>query len=193
MKLVIGLGNPGPQYVNNRHNVGFLAVDEIANTYNFQSFKIKKDCLLSEGEIGKERVALLKPISFMNHSGIAASEFIRFYKIPLYHIYTLHDDLDLSFGRVKVKQGGGHAGHNGLKSLDAHVGNFYWRIRIGVNHPGHKELVAHYLLSDFSIAEHDKLLLILDAIAQHLPTLLSNNADRFQSDIALQLNKALVL
>src|SRR6185503_14547823 len=98
MKLMIGLGNPGPQYFNNRHNVGFLAIDEIANSYRFPSFKIKKNCMLSEGEVGGEPVALLKPLSFMNNSGIAASEFIRFYKIPLDHIYTLHDDLDLAFG-----------------------------------------------------------------------------------------------
>src|SRR5688500_10558583 len=170
MKLMIGLGNPGPQYSHNRHNVGFLAVDEIANTHNFPNFKIKKNCLFSEGEIGGEKVILLKPLSFMNNSGIAASEFIRFYKVSLDHIYILHDDLDLPFGKVKVKHGGSHAGHNGLKSLDAHVGNSYWRIRVGIDHPGHKELVTQHVLGDFSARERDKLPWILDAVALHLPT-----------------------
>lgn len=188
MKLLIGLGNPGPQYSCNRHNVGFLAIDEIADAYKFPSFAIKKNCLLCEGVIGGEKIALLKPLTFMNNSGIAASEFVRFYKIPLDHIYVLHDDLDLAFGKVKVKQGGGHAGHNGLKSLDAHVGNAYWRVRIGINHPGHKELVTHHVLSDFSKEERDQLPLILDAIAHRVPTLLSNDAERFQNDVALQLN-----
>jgi PTH1 family peptidyl-tRNA hydrolase len=192
MKLLIGLGNPGPQYAHNRHNVGFLALDTIADTYSFPSFKIKKDSMLSEGEIGGDKVALLKPLTFMNNSGIAASEFIRFYKIQSDHIYVMHDDLDLSFGKVRVKQGGGHAGHNGLKSMDAHVGNSYWRVRIGIDHPGHKELVTSHVLSDFSKAELNELPIILDAIADHVPTLLSNNAERFQNDVALQINKDLV-
>lgn len=189
MKLLIGLGNPGPQYAYNRHNVGFLALDEIADAYKFPSFTVKKNCFLSEGEIGGEKVALLKPMTYMNLSGIPASEFIRFYKIALDHIYVFHDDIALVFGKIKVKQGGGHAGHNGLKSLDAHVGNSYWRIRIGVDHPGHKDLVNHHVLSDFSKQESVDLPFILGAIAQRLPTLLSNDAERFQNDVALQINK----
>jgi PTH1 family peptidyl-tRNA hydrolase len=190
MKLLIGLGNPGPQYVHNRHNVGFLALDTIADTYSFPSFKIKKDCMLCEGEIGGEKVALLKPMTYMNNSGIAASEFVRFYKIHLDHIYVIHDELDLAFGKIKVKQGGGHGGHNGLKSLDAHVGNTYWRVRIGVDHPGRRELVNSHLLGDFSKSEFEELPILLDAIADHLPTLLSGNPERFLNDVALQISKS---
>ena len=190
MKVLIGLGNPGPQYSYNRHNVGFMAIDEIADSYTFPSFKIKNGCMLSEGEIGGDKIALLKPLTFMNNSGIAASEFIRFYKIALDHIYVLHDDLDLALGKIKAKQGGSHAGHNGLKSLDAHVGNSYWRVRIGINHPGHKDLVTQHVLSDFSKQERDELPLILDAIAHHIPTLLSHDVERFQNDVALQINNA---
>lgn len=191
MKLVVGLGNPGPQYSYNRHNVGFLAVDEIAAEYNFPDFKTKKSCLCSEGEIANEKIVLLKPLVFMNNSGQAVGDFARFYKIPLEHIYVLHDDLDVPFGKVKIKQGGGHGGHNGLKSLDALVGNSYWRVRLGISHPGHKDLVTSYVLSDFSKIERNQLALILGAVAEHLPVLLMQNSERFQSNIAQQLQQDL--
>jgi PTH1 family peptidyl-tRNA hydrolase len=179
MKLIVGLGNPGPQYAQTRHNVGFLALDAIADHFHFSEFKAKKSSLMAEGEIGQEKVILLKPLSYMNLSGIPTSELARFFKISPEHIYVLHDDLDLPFGKIKVKQGGGHAGHNGLKSLDAHIGNNYWRVRIGIGHPGQKELVTPYVLSDFSKSESAELPSLLESIAEQIPALLSHNLDHF--------------
>lgn len=150
MKLLVGLGNPGKQYVRNRHNVGFMAVDKISETQNFKSWRGRFQGEVSDGLIDSVKCLLLKPDTYMNDSGFSVSEAVRFYKIPMEDIFVFHDEIDLDPGKIKVKTGGGTAGHNGLKSIAAQIGNDYTRVRIGVGHPGRKELVHKYVLQNFS-------------------------------------------
>lgn len=168
MFLVVGLGNPGKEYAQNRHNVGFMAVDTIFHRYSFNDFKTKANALLAEGIIGKEKILLLKPQTYMNLSGNAVGEIAHFYKIEPSHILVFHDDLDLKPGIVRIKTGGSAGGHNGLKSIDSHIGNLYTRVRIGIGHPGDKTLVADYVLSDFSKTEKEQLEKILEILADNL-------------------------
>ncbi|MFP3920456.1 MAG: aminoacyl-tRNA hydrolase [Dichotomicrobium sp.] len=184
MKLLIGLGNPGARYAGNRHNIGFRAVEAIARRHGFGPWKRRFQGEAAEGRIGGEKVLLLKPMTYMNESGRAAGEAARFYKIPPDDMIAFHDELDLAPGRVKVKQGGGHAGHNGLKSLTAHCGADFWRVRIGIGHPGEKAKVTGYVLSDFAKADARWLDPLLDAVADAAPALLEGRADRFASDVA---------
>ncbi len=149
MRLVVGLGNPGPKYVANRHNVGFLAVNAIVRRHSFGPFKSRFQGLIAEGTVAAARLHILKPMTFMNESGRAVGEVVRFYKLAPSEVLVIHDELDLAPGKVKVKQGGGSAGHNGLRSIDAHIGPDYWRLRIGIGHPGDPNLVYPYVLSDF--------------------------------------------
>lgn len=173
MYILVGLGNPGPQYVLNRHNIGFMVLDTISESYaNFSSPKLKFRSVIQEGMIGSHKVVLCKPQTFMNLSGEAVQQLLTFYKVPVEKIYVFHDDLDLEFGKVKVKQGGSNGGHNGLKSLDQHMGANYWRIRLGISHPGHKDAVSKYVLSNFSKAEMDGLISLLGATSQDLEFLL---------------------
>lgn len=154
MYLIVGLGNPGTQYRFNRHNIGFLAVDSLHGTYGATAFqKNKWNGQMAEGQIAGNKVIFLKPQTYMNLSGPAVSGVANFYKIPLSKIIVIHDDLDLAPGDVRIKNGGGHGGHNGLKSLDAHMGKDYWRLRIGIGHPGIKDMVSGYVLSNFSPQE----------------------------------------
>ena len=148
MYLFVGLGNPGPEYAKNRHNVGFMCIDEIRKSYGFPTEKSKFSGLLTEGQVDHEKVFLFKPLAFMNRSGKPVADVSRFFKIPPENIVTFHDDLDLAAGKIRVKQGGSHAGHNGLKDLDAHVGAQYWRVRIGIGGLIIKGLSLH-VLSDF--------------------------------------------
>jgi peptidyl-tRNA hydrolase, PTH1 family len=167
--LLIGLGNPGAQYAFNRHNVGFMAIDTIASLQNFPSFKSKFSAQVSEGRfdsVGQNRVVLLKPQTYMNLSGRSVAEAVKFYKIPLDHVYVFHDDLDLQPGRVKLKQGGSSGGHNGLKSLDQSIGQNYWRIRIGIGHPGIKEAVTGYVLGNFHKDDEEWLSPLLSTIGK---------------------------
>ena len=155
MLLFVGLGNPGSRYAGNRHNVGFMAVDAIAKRHGFPPWRRRFQGVAAEGALGGERVQLLLPGTFMNESGRAVAEAMHFYKLPLADVVVFHDELALPPGKVRVKTGGGVAGHNGLRSITAHVGNDYRRVRIGIGHPGVKEMVYGYVLNDFSKAERD--------------------------------------
>lgn len=187
MLLVAGLGNPGAEYAWNRHNVGFMAVDAIAKRYGFDPFRRKRQGLIAEGAIGGRRVLLLKPQTFMNESGRALAEACRFYKIGPENIIVLHDEIDLEEGRIKVKQSGGHAGHNGLRSINDHIGQGYKRLRLGVGHPGHKDKVVNHVLEDFSKADEKWLAPLLCAVAEHFEALLQGDAAGFANLVALDL------
>jgi PTH1 family peptidyl-tRNA hydrolase len=187
MKLFVGLGNPGRQYEGNRHNVGFMAVDAIAQAHGFGPWKKKFQGLAADGEIAGERILLLKPQTYMNESGRSVGEAMRFLKIALGDIVVFYDEIDLASAKLKVKTGGGNAGHNGLRSITAHCGNDYQRVRIGVGHPGEKHLVANYLLSDFAKADQNWLSPMLTAIAKAAQRLARGDQVRFLTDVAKEL------
>lgn len=191
MFLITGLGNPGSTYRSNRHNVGFLAVDEIARKFNFPTFRSKYEGLASEGVIGDHRVLLLKPQTYMNESGRAVGQALRFLKIDLAHLIVLHDELDLAAGKLRVKNGGGNAGHNGLRSITGLVGNEYKRVRIGIGHPGDKALVHAYVLSNFDRDDVAWVGPMLEAIATHIGTLLAGADALFQTKIDLAMRQSL--
>ena len=184
--LVVGLGNPGPKYQANRHNIGFMAVDAIARRYRFSSFRSRFQGELADGVVGDESVLILKPMTFMNESGRSVAAAARFFKIPVERIVVFHDELDLAEGKIRVKNGGGHAGHNGLRSLHAHLGPDYRRVRLGIGHPGDKDRVVGHVLKDFSNAEW--LEALLDAVADTFPYLVKGDAATFMSKVALALN-----
>jgi peptidyl-tRNA hydrolase, PTH1 family len=184
MKLFVGLGNPGREYAFNRHNVGFMAVDAIAAAHDFPAWRRRFQGVAAEGRLGGEPVLLFKPETFMNKSGRAVGEALRFYKLELGDVVVFHDELDLVPGKVRVKTGGGVAGHNGLKSLAAHIGNDYVRVRIGIGHPGRKDRVTGYVLHDFAKADHAWLEPLLGAIAEEAPYLADGANDKFQSRVA---------
>lgn len=171
--LLVGLGNPGGDYAQNRHNVGFMCLDEIRSSYGFPAERAKFSGLLSEGSVDRQKVVLFKPLSYMNLSGRPVAETAGFFKIPPEQLIVFHDDLDLSPGTVRVKQGGGNGGHNGLKDLDAHLGPNYWRVRIGIGRPLHKESVPLYVLSNFSKEDRQWLSFLLPLMADDLPLLFS--------------------
>ena len=187
MKLFVGLGNPGEKYSANRHNIGFLALDRIAERHGFGPWRKKFQGLVSEGTIGSDRVLLLKPETYMNESGRSVGEAQRFLKIPVSDIYVFHDELDLAPGKVKVKAGGGNAGHNGLRSLSAHLDNDYKRVRLGIGHPGSKDAVVYYVLNDFAKSERGWLSELLDAVSDAAPHLAKGDDARFLSDVAKTL------
>ncbi|WP_298285843.1 aminoacyl-tRNA hydrolase [Novosphingobium sp.] len=186
MQLWVGLGNPGPQYALHRHNVGFMALDTLAEVHNFGPVQKKFQGWLQEGRIGMQKVLLLKPATFMNESGRAVGEAMRFYKLGLDALTAFHDELDLAPFKVKVKQGGGTAGHNGLRSIDQHLGADFRRIRLGIGHPGHKDRVTGHVLGNFVKAEQDDLVEMLGAIAAEAPWLASGDDVRFMNDVALR-------
>lgn len=186
MKLFVGLGNPGAQYAFNRHNVGFMALDAIAAAHNFPAWRKRFSGLVCEGRLGGEQVLLLKPQTYMNESGRSADEAMRFYKLDEKDTFVFHDELDLAPGKVRVKIGGGVAGHNGLKSMSAHLGNDYVRVRIGIGHPGHRERVVGYVMHDFAKADYDWLEPLLGAIAEAAPSLATGAKDKFQTQVAHQ-------
>ena len=190
MILLVGLGNPGPSHARNRHNAGFRAIEAIASTHGIGPFKKKFQGKFAEGKIGRVRVFLLKPETYMNLSGASVREAAAFYKIPLSKVVVFYDEIDLSPGKVKVRQGGGTAGHNGLESLVAHVGERFRRVRIGIGHPGHKDLVHRHVLSDFTKDEEAWLAPLLDAIAKNAPWLVKGEDARFVNDLALTLRDA---
>jgi PTH1 family peptidyl-tRNA hydrolase len=187
MKLFVGLGNPGSEYAKNRHNVGFMAVDEIARAHGFGPWKRKFKGQAADGELAGEKVLLLKPETYMNESGRAVGEAARFLKIAERDIIVFYDEIDLAPAKLKVKSGGGNAGHNGLRSISAHLGNDYVRVRIGVGHPGVKELVARWVLSDFAKADRTWLEPLLDSIAKAAPRLAKDDPSRFLTDVAKAL------
>ncbi|MBS0232882.1 MAG: aminoacyl-tRNA hydrolase [Proteobacteria bacterium] len=184
MKLFVGLGNPGEKYRANRHNIGFMAVDRIAERNGFGPWRKKFQGVISEGSLGGERVTLLKPETYMNESGRAVGEAQRFLKIPLSDIYVFHDELDLTPGKVKVKTGGGNAGHNGLRSITAHIENDYKRVRLGIGHPGSKDVVIYHVLNDFAKSDREWVGALLDAVADAAPYLAKGDDARFLSDVA---------
>lgn len=186
MQLWVGLGNPGPQYAMHRHNVGFMAIDTIAEVHGFGPIQKKFQGWLQEGRIGTEKILLLKPATFMNESGRSVGEAMRFYKLDLSDLTVFHDELDLAPFKVKVKQGGGHAGHNGLRSIDQHLGADFRRVRLGIGHPGHKDRVTGHVLGNYSKAELDPLAGMLGAVAAEASQLAAGDDTRFMSDIALR-------
>ena len=155
MQIFVGLGNPGGQYAGNRHNIGFMAVDRIAEAHGFGPWKSRFQGRVAEGRLGGDKLLLLKPDTFMNRSGQAVGEAMRFYKLAAEDVTVFHDELDLAPGKCRVKTGGGHAGHNGLRSIHGHIGEAYHRVRLGIGHPGRKELVSGYVLHDFAKADGD--------------------------------------
>lgn len=179
MQLWVGLGNPGGAYAQNRHNVGFLAIDRIAADYGFPPFRARFQGLLSEGRVGEERIALLKPQTFMNLSGQSVGEAMRYLKLTPAEVTVFHDELDLAPFRVRLKTGGGHAGHNGLRSLHAHITEGYGRVRLGIGHPGDKDRVAGYVLSGFAKAEADGLDDLLRGISDGAPLLAKGDGPGF--------------
>jgi len=188
MWLFVGLGNPGREYAKNRHNIGFMAADEIVRRHRFSDWRVDRKLLgaVSEGQIGSEKVLALKPLTFMNLSGDSVGAVARFYKIPVENICVLHDELDLPAGKIRVKKGGGHGGHNGLKSIDQHCTKEYWRVRLGIGHPGDKTLVTPYVLGDFAKSE-TWVEPLLDAVADAAGDLLTGSEVAFMNRIALQL------
>jgi PTH1 family peptidyl-tRNA hydrolase len=188
MALLVGLGNPGPTYAKHRHNVGFMAVDEIVRRHGFSPWRTRFDGVASEGQIGAHKVVALKPHTYMNDSGQSVQAAVRFYKLDLGQVFAFYDELDLLPGKVRVKRGGGSGGHNGIRSLDAHLGPDYWRVRIGIGHPGHKDLVSGYVLHDFARADAAWLGPALEAIAAEVPRLVAGDEGGFMSRVAHAVN-----
>ena len=185
MKLFAGLGNPGAQYALHRHNVGFMAVDAIAALYGFGVWKTRFQGLASEGRIGDHKVTLLKPATFMNDSGRSVGEALRFFKLdPATALAVFYDELDLEPMKLRVKHGGGAAGHNGIRSIDTYVGNDYARVRLGIGHPGHKDRVTGHVLGNFAKAEMAPLADLLGAVAAEVPWLLAGDEARFMNEVA---------
>jgi PTH1 family peptidyl-tRNA hydrolase len=184
MLLLVGLGNPGPRYARNRHNIGYMAVDEIVHRYGFGPWRRRFQGQCAEGRIGAVKALALKPETYMNESGRSVGEAMRFYKLAPEAVLVFHDDLDLRPDKVKVKRGGGHAGHNGLRSLDAHIGRDYARVRFGIGHPGHKDLVEPYVLKDFPKAEDPLVAKLVEAVAAELPKLVGGDESAFMSRVA---------
>ena len=187
MQLWVGLGNPGPQYAMHRHNVGFMACDVMADMHGFGPVQKKFQGWLQEGRIGSEKVLLLKPATFMNESGRSVGVAMRFYKLEMDALTVFHDELDLAPFKVKVKRGGGTAGHNGLRSIDQHLGPDFRRVRIGIGHPGHKDRVTGHVLGNYAKAEIDDLTDMLAAISSEAEWLAKGEDARFMSDVALRL------
>ncbi|HEY7301720.1 MAG TPA: aminoacyl-tRNA hydrolase [Xanthobacteraceae bacterium] len=185
MLLFVGLGNPGAQHANNRHNIGFMVVQAIARRHNFKPWRRRFQGVATEAAIGGERVLLLLPGTYMNESGRAVAEAMHFYKLALDCLAVFHDEIDLAPGKVRVKVGGGVAGHNGLRSISAHVGNDYRRIRIGVGHPGGKELVYGYVLSDFAKSERPWVEALCTIIAENAELLVKGQDATFQNKVHL--------
>lgn len=186
MKLFVGLGNPGAKYAGNRHNIGFMAVDRIAADHGFGPWKSAFKALVAEGRLGPEKVLLLKPQTFMNLSGDAVQAAMAFYRIAPSDMVVFHDELDLAPGRCRFKQAGGHAGHNGLRSIHAHIGDDYGRVRLGIGHPGHKDAVAAYVLHDFAKADAGWLDDLLRGISDGAEALAEGRSAAFLNAVSLR-------
>jgi len=187
MKLFVGLGNPGAKYAGNRHNIGFMAVDRIAEDHGFAPWRGKFQGAMTEGRLGHEKVLLLKPETFMNLSGQSVGEAMRFYKLTPADVTVFHDELDLAPGKCRVKMGGGHAGHNGLRSIHQHLGPDYQRVRLGIGHPGHKDAVAGYVLRDFAKADQNWLDDLIRGISDGAPHLADGDSGKFMNAVALRV------
>ena len=187
MKLFVGLGNPGARYADTRHNIGFMAVDSIASEYGFSPFRARFQGQLAEGRLGDDKVLALKPETYMNLSGQSVGEAMRFFRLDPADVVTFHDELDLAPGKIRVKQGGGHAGHNGLRSMIAHIGADFARVRLGIGHPGDRDRVSDYVLSSFAKADRVWLDPLLDAVAREAPRLAAGEPGAFQAAVAQRL------
>ncbi|AXI45491.1 aminoacyl-tRNA hydrolase [Sulfitobacter sp. SK012] len=190
MKLIVGLGNPGAKYARNRHNIGFMALDRIAEDHDFGPWKGKHQGSISEGRFGSDRAVLLKPETFMNNSGQSVQAALRFYKLEPEDLIVLHDEIDLAPGKVKFKIAGGHAGHNGLRSVHAHVGAEYGRVRLGVGHPGHKDRVPSYVLHDFAKADENWLDDVLRGVSDGAPYLAAGDGAKFMNAVSMRVAPA---
>jgi peptidyl-tRNA hydrolase, PTH1 family len=188
MLLLVGLGNPGARYIGNRHNIGFMALQAIAKRHGLAPWRRRFQGVACEGQIGGERVLLLLPGTYMNESGRAVGEAAQFYKLAPEAITVFHDEIELPPGKVRVKVGGGVAGHNGLRSISEHVGNDYRRVRIGVGHPGHKDLVEHYVLSDFAKGEWPSVEALVDILAENTELLIRGEDASFQNKVHLAMS-----
>ena len=188
MILIAGLGNPGSRYAANRHNIGFMAAEAIARRHGLGPWRRRFQGETADGLIGNERVVVLKPLTFMNESGRSVGEAMRFYGLTPDDVVVLHDELDLPPGKLRIKSGGGHAGHNGLRSIDAHIGADFHRVRLGIGHPGLKELVHGYVLHDFAKADREWLEVLIDAVADAAPELAARQFASFQNKVHLALN-----
>lgn len=187
MQIIVGLGNPGKKYKQNRHNVGFQVLDAICEYHSFGPWRKKFQSLVSEGHFNSKKVILIKPETFMNNSGMAISEVMNFFKLDVTKLTVIHDELDLKVGKIKLKNGGGSAGHNGLKSIDQHVGQNYLRLRIGIDRPQNTGLVAKYVLSDFSIKDKNQI----DAVIKHISTYFEKLANDDQQLFLMYINQLL--
>lgn len=187
MQLWVGLGNPGAKYAGNRHNIGWMAVDRVADDHGFAPWRAKFQGEVSEGVLGGQKVLLLKPQTFMNLSGQSVGEAMRFYKLEPTDVTVWHDEIDLAPAKVRVKAGGGHAGHNGLRSIHQHIGPHYDRVRLGVGHPGHKDRVPGYVLSDFAKAEHGWLDDVLRGLSDGAAHLAKGDGGKFLNAVALRV------
>lgn len=188
MILIAGLGNPGPRYAGNRHNIGFMAAEAIARHHGMAPWRRRFHGETADGLIGGERAVVIKPLTYMNESGRSVGEAMRFYGLTPDDVVVLHDELDLPPGKIRIKSGGGHAGHNGLRSIHAHIGPEFHRVRLGIGHPGHKDLVQVYVLHDFAKADREWLAPLLDAIAEAAPKLARREFASFQNKVHLALN-----
>ncbi|WP_319545208.1 aminoacyl-tRNA hydrolase [Ruegeria conchae] len=186
MKLFVGLGNPGQKYARNRHNIGFMALERIAEDHGFGPWKSKFQAEIAEGRLGGQKVLLVKPQTFMNRSGQSVGEAMRFYKLDSTDVTVFHDELDLAPGKVRVKAGGGHAGHNGLRSIHEHISPAYDRVRLGIGHPGRKEMVSPYVLSDFAKADADWLDSVLRGVSDGAHYLADDESGKFMNAVALR-------
>ncbi|MSO93119.1 MAG: aminoacyl-tRNA hydrolase [Rhodospirillales bacterium] len=181
--LVVGLGNPGKNRARNRHNIGFMSVDAIARRHGFPAFRSKFEGEVADGEIGGRRVTLLKPMTYMNESGRSVAQAVRFYRLAPAEVVVFHDEIDLAAAKVRVKRGGGHAGHNGLRSLHAHIGPDYARVRLGIGRPEHKDEVLTHVLKDFAKDDAPWLEKLIAAVAEHVPLLLADDDGAFMSKV----------
>ncbi|MCZ6860468.1 MAG: aminoacyl-tRNA hydrolase [Alphaproteobacteria bacterium] len=188
MLLLVGLGNPGPGYAGNRHNFGFMAVDEIARRHGFGPWRRRFQSDISEGLVGGVKILAQKPLSFMNRSGLPVAAAMRFYKLENSEVTVIHDELDISLGKVRVKLGGGHGGNNGLRDVSRHIGPDYRRVRLGIGHPGDKDLVEGHILSDFAKAERAQVDTIVDAVAEAFLALAEGDENGFMNKVALRVN-----
>ena len=185
MLLLVGLGNPGAEYARNRHNIGFMAVEEIARRHGFTPWRKRFQGTTAEGTVGGDKVLALEPLTFMNVSGQSVVAALQFFKLKPENVVVIHDELDLPPGRIRVKKGGGHGGHNGLRSIDSHIGKEYWRIRLGIGHPGDKNQVSGYVLHDFAKADQSWLDPLIDAVADAFPLMVQGQAENFMNKVTL--------
>ena len=186
MLLIVGLGNPGEAYQNHRHNIGFMAVDAIADAHGFGPARSRFRGQVREGVLAGQKTLILKPMTYMNDSGTAVQDAVAFHKIPIEKVWVIYDELDLAAGKVRVKQGGGNAGHNGLRSISTHAGNDFWRVRLGIGHPGDKERVTGHVLGNFTKADREWLSMLLEAIAKAAPSLAAGDGPGFMNKIAVE-------